>query len=128
MAALTAGRPTQRRSGLHWSWTVKSGAVAYQGGMAALDGGELVRASANASLIVVGVFAEPPVPGQRCLVERGCWQFANSTAADAITAADIGQPCYAADDQTVARTSATNTRPKAGIIRDVDAFGVWVEF
>lgn len=58
----------------------------------------------------------------------GTFHFANSAAADEITAADIGAACYAVDDQTVARTSGTNTRSKAGIVDDVDANGVWVRF
>ena len=54
--------------------------------------------------------------------------FANSAAADAITLADIGADCYIVDDQTVAKTSATNTRSVAGKVFDVDAEGVWVDF
>jgi hypothetical protein len=32
------------------------------------------------------------------------------------------------DDQTVAKTNGSSSRSVAGIIRDVDADGVWVEF
>lgn len=56
----------------------------------------------------------------------GSFRFENSAAADAITLADIGSVAYAVDDQTVARTSATNTRSPAGVIDDVDEYGVWV--
>jgi hypothetical protein len=58
----------------------------------------------------------------------GTFRFGNSAAADEITAADIGNVCYAVDDQTVAKTHATNTRSPAGTIEDVDAYGVWVRF
>ncbi|PKP71855.1 MAG: hypothetical protein CVT82_00350 [Alphaproteobacteria bacterium HGW-Alphaproteobacteria-4] len=58
----------------------------------------------------------------------GVYRYANSAAADAITAAEIGKACYAVDDQTVAKTSATNTRSKAGVVEMVDAQGVWVRF
>lgn len=58
----------------------------------------------------------------------GVFRFENSAAADAITTADIGNACYAVDDQTVAKTSATNTRSPAGVVEDVDDMGVWVRF
>lgn len=58
----------------------------------------------------------------------GVFRFANSAAADAIAAADIGNVCYAVDDQTVAKTHATNTRSPAGTVEDVDDLGVWVRF
>ena len=41
---------------------------------------------------------------------------------------DIGSDCYIVDDQTVAKTSGTNTRSVAGKVFDVDADGVWVDF
>ena len=58
----------------------------------------------------------------------GVFRFQNSAATDQITAADIGSVCYAVDDQTVAKTHATNTRSPAGTIEDVDDQGVWVRF
>lgn len=58
----------------------------------------------------------------------GVYRYANSAAADEITAAEIGTACYVVDDQTVAKTSATNTRSKAGLVEMVDAQGVWVRF
>ncbi len=60
--------------------------------------------------------------------KKGVFNFANSTAGDAITRADIGNDCYIVDDQTVAKTNGTNTRSVAGKIVDVDARGVWVKF
>uniref|UniRef100_A4WS40 Uncharacterized protein n=1 Tax=Cereibacter sphaeroides (strain ATCC 17025 / ATH 2.4.3) TaxID=349102 RepID=A4WS40_CERS5 len=58
----------------------------------------------------------------------GVFRFANSGSTDAITKADIGKACWIVDDQTVARTSATNTRSRAGIVEMVDELGVWVRF
>ncbi|MEP9350576.1 hypothetical protein [Xanthobacter sp. KR7-225] len=60
--------------------------------------------------------------------ERGCFRFGNSADGDLITRADIGATAYVVDDQTVAKTNGTNTRSPAGIIRDVDDLGVWIEF
>lgn len=59
---------------------------------------------------------------------EGVFRYANSSAGDLITTADIGAVCYIVDDQTVAKTSATNTRSPAGAVVDVDALGVWVRF
>ena len=61
-------------------------------------------------------------------VEKGVFRFNNSAAGDAITAADIGANCFIVDDETVAKTSGTNTRSVAGTVFDVDARGVWVKF
>ena len=59
---------------------------------------------------------------------EGVFQYANSAAGDLIATADIGTVCYIVDDQTVAKTSGTNTRSPAGTVVDVDANGVWVRF
>jgi hypothetical protein len=60
-------------------------------------------------------------------VERGCFKFGNSSAGDAIVLADVGSNCFIVDDQTVAKTNGSSTRSVAGIVRDVEADGVWVE-
>lgn len=52
-------------------------------------------------------------------VEFGVFQFANSSSTDAIAAANVGDVCYAVDDQTVALTSNGDLRPPAGIITEV---------
>lgn len=63
-----------------------------------------------------------------CEYEIGCFLFDNSGSTDEITIADIGNDCYIVNSTTVAKTSATNTRSKAGQIVDVNANGVWVDF
>ncbi|SMH62538.1 hypothetical protein [Azospirillum agricola] len=59
--------------------------------------------------------------------DRGVFRFANSPSADAITLGDYGKTVYAVDDQTVAKTNGGGARPAAGIVRNVDALGVWIE-
>ncbi len=44
----------------------------------------------------------------------------NSATTDEITAADIGSVCFAVDDQTVAKTSASGTRAIAGLVISVN--------
>ena len=56
----------------------------------------------------------------------GSFLFANSAAGDLITIADIGKPCFIVDDQTVAKTDATATRSRAGIVDAIENASVWV--
>lgn len=56
----------------------------------------------------------------------GVFQYANSSAGDLITQADVGTKCWVVDDQTVAKTNGTATRSPAGIVEGVDAGGVWI--
>jgi len=53
-------------------------------------------------------------------VEYGVFGYANSAGADAISAAHVGGNtlAYAVDDQTLALTSASGTRPLAGVISE----------
>lgn len=134
MAALTAPRSTVARSGDLREPPVKAATTIYLGAMVAIDSsGWAVPASAVATQKVIGraesAGANATGANGDILVRvgAGIYRWANSSAGDAITRADIGADCYAVDDQTVAKTSATNTRPRAGKIFDVDASGVWVD-
>jgi hypothetical protein len=125
---------TQRRDSVNFSFPVKGATFIPVGAMAAIDAtGHLVNAAAVAAHRVVGV-AEADIDNSAGIdaalngpVKRGCWKFGNSASADLIARADVGQPCYVVDNQTVAKTSNSNARPVAGVIRDVETDGVWVE-
>ncbi len=135
MTALTSDRDTRFRETLYREPPVKGNVVLYAGAMVALDAnGYAVPASATSTLIVIGR-AEARYDNTdgadgaiRARVRRGCFSYNNSTSTDAFTAADVGKTAYAADDNTVAKTNGTNTRPVAGTVFDVDALGVWVTF
>lgn len=135
MTALAQDRQTLRRDGSDYSRPVAAATIIHAGGIVAVDtSGDLVPGSADATLKVCGVSDEHvdnsagAAGDKTCRVVRGkVYRFNNSAGADEITAADYGATCYVVDDQTVAKTSNTNARPAAGIIRDVDANGVWVE-
>lgn len=60
-------------------------------------------------------------------VERGCFGLVNGTGDDAITVADVGQVCYALDDQTVTRTSQNGTLPFAGRVARLEGGLIFVE-
>lgn len=98
-------------------------------------GGYVTKGAATASLVAIGVAnvtADNTSGSNGSIslpVRSGCWWFANSSSGDEITNADLGNYCYIVDDQTVAKTDSSGTRPAAGIIRGVDAtLGVAVEF
>lgn len=138
MAALIANRNTPQL--LDPAPAPRSGAVAASQKIYA---GAIVMRNATGYL-VKGVTATGLVGAGRCeaLVDNsagvagavtaeyapGVFRFDNSASGDLITTADIGNVCYVVDDQTVAKTHATNTRSPAGVIEDVDSQGVWVRF
>lgn len=103
----------------------------YKGSAVAINSaGTLVPASADPTLQVVGV-AEDGVNNTSGLSLTaipliGNFYFANSGTTDAITDGDIGKLCFAADDNTAARTSALGTRPVLGRVCGVDSNGVLV--
>lgn len=134
MVALTTDRRTQERLAGIRELGVLANTTVFAGAMAAVDAaGWVVPAAAVAAHRVIGRNEQrvtgSAVSGEvRAKVKTGVFKFANSTSGDLIGRADIGQPAYVVDDQTVAKTSASNTRPVAGTIFDVDADGVWIRF
>lgn len=135
MTALTADRNTPRAQGdllvldLAAATKVFAGAIV----MRNAAGNGLKGATATGS-VGVGVAIEQvdnsagAAGDKTAQVRVGTFRFANSAAGDLITKADINKPAYIVDDQTVAKTSGTNTRSIAGMIAGVDAQGVWVRF
>ena len=135
--ALTAGRKIQERPDKQYGWPLAAGATVQQGSLAMLVAGAIAPAApqatsaAAAAVLVVGVVARvaPPAPAHPPPVlplRKGTFLFANSPGADAITLSAVGQPAYAVDDETVALTSSSSLRPRAGTIVDVESDGVWV--
>lgn len=58
---------------------------------------------------------------KRAEVLSGRFWWANATAGDLITIADVMNDCYILDNQTVAKTDGTGARSRAGKIIEVDA-------
>jgi hypothetical protein len=134
MAALTKDRNTKRRDGVVHSDPVAATTKIFAGSLVCLNAaGNAVPGSTSTTLKARGVAQEQvdnlagAAGAVRVESRRGVFPFANSTSTDEITRADIGASAYIVDDQTVAKTSGTNTRSVAGVIRDVDSDGVWVE-
>ncbi|SIP96031.1 hypothetical protein [Bosea sp. TND4EK4] len=133
MTALNADRNTPTRKSDLLERPAAAAKRYYAGALLALDAnGRLVPGATATTLKGVGRcegFVDNAAGADDAVtvkVRRGSFRWNNSTAGDAITAADIGADCYIVDDQTVAKTNGTNTRSVAGKIMDVDAQGVWV--
>ena len=62
-------------------------------------------------------------------VRRGTFLWDNSASADQITVANLLQDCYVVDDHTVALTSGSSTRHRAGKVMGIDSVtgGVFVQ-
>jgi len=134
MTATTEGRNTKRRDGKQFSFPAAA-SLCLAGTIAVLNSsGNAEMGTTATGKVAVGVFDETVdntggvAGGVQVATRRGCFQFANSASTDAIANTDIGTTCYIVDNQTVAKTSGTNTRSVAGVVRAVDSAGVWVEF
>ncbi|WP_425099141.1 hypothetical protein [Tropicibacter sp. S64] len=136
MAALTKDRNTARfEDGLRRG-DVAAATLIYAGAIVMRDSsGNLIEGQTATGLVGVGR-AEERVDNSAgsagdltCDYRMGVFAYANSASGDLITKADIGNVCYAVDDQTVAKTNGSSTRSPAGIVDYVDAQGnVWVRF
>lgn len=133
MTALAAARNTPERAGDVFGIPVKASTACYQGGLAVIDTGYAAPGRTATGLVAVGRFEEDAdnsagaAGAIKARIKRGVFKFANSGSSDAIAQADVGADCYIVDDQTVAKTSGTSTRSRAGIIIAVDSDGVWVQ-
>lgn len=136
MAAATADRNTRQRAGHSRSIPVAAATKIPAGVMACVNASNLlVNGATSTTLKCVGVTnatvdnsagAASAINGE---VYTGIWgPLANSSAGDQIALADVGADCYIVDNQTVAKTTASNTRSVAGKVFDVTAEGVWVDF
>lgn len=129
MAALSSNRNTPARDG--WAYMeriVAAGATIHAGAMV----GQLAVSATAApmgtalTMTALGRAEAAASAGGLLTIRRGVFRCDNS-GADPVTLADYGATVYAVDDHTVARTDGGGTRAAAGIVRDVDAQGVWVE-
>jgi hypothetical protein len=111
---------------------IKASAEIFAGSIVCLDTAQrLVPGAATASLIAFGVALEYAKDtsgvdlSTKCRAKPGVFgPFTSATGGgDDIAADDIGKVCYVVDDQTVALTSDTSTRPVAGKVHSVDANG-----
>lgn len=131
---LTADRNTLAKEGNFINAPVAAAKKIYEGALVALDASGNATPGLVATTLKSAGRAEENIDNstgaagdKRVLIRKGVFKFGNY-AADLITRADIGNPCYIVDDEQVARTNGTSTRSVAGTIFDVDTDGVWVRF
>lgn len=134
MSATSAERNTKRRNGDRLSLPAAASKV-LAGTIVVINAAGFAEAATTATGKKAAGVAEETVDNSagsagdlQVPVRRGVFQFANSASTDAIALTEIGSTCYLVDNQTVAKTDGTGTRSAAGIVRDVDADGVWVQF
>ncbi len=143
--ALSAPKKTQKMAGGGLlSLGVVAAVAILQGGLvmtssgyarparAGQGAGDLAKIADVANCRVVGMALQSVTGGAAdgavtVEVEEGTYLLKNSAGVDAITVADIDGYCFVVDDETVASNSASGTRPRAGIVREVGSDGVWVE-
>lgn len=132
--ALTKDRNTVRREGVKFNDPVAPNTRIFTGALVCLNAAGLATPGSTSTMLKVRGVAQEQVDNRdgaagalSIETRRGVFAFDNSAATDEITRADIGNTAYIVDDQSVAKTSGTNTRSVAGVIRDVDSNGVWVE-
>lgn len=142
MANVTAERSTNRNSPesllpLVLNLPVAASTKIFKGAMVAASTvaatkGQAVKAGATTLQQVIGI-ANATVDNSAgaaaaLSIDVRCGTFAllNSATTDLIDLQHVGQPCYAADDQTVALTDNGGARPLAGTVAFVDSSFVWV--
>ncbi|WP_421780733.1 hypothetical protein [Kiloniella litopenaei] len=129
--ALTQDRKTARRSGHDFSFPMKAGTI-YAGALVVMDAGLAMPGFIDNKVTAVGVAKEGnscSVDGEQLIkVEKGFHRFNNSAGGEMITLADVGREAWIIDDETVAKGDGAGARSPAGIIADVDEFGVWIKF
>ena len=129
MTALAANRDTKERASLLFSFPVAASTKIYQGSLVCVNASGLaVPASTATTLKCVGraeQLADNSAGIARAIqvqAKRGCFKFVNG---ESIALANVGATAYLTDDQTVCLTATGKSI--AGIIRDVEADGVWIE-
>jgi hypothetical protein len=135
MTALAADRATPAKADNDLeSYGVKAATKIWAGALVVIASasGYAAGGTAATGLIAVGR-AEHAVDNsagangdQTIKVRAGIFRFDNSTSSDLIAITEIGTTCYIVDDHTVAKTSNSSARSAAGIVKNVDAQGVWV--
>jgi hypothetical protein len=133
MAALTTDHNTPRRLAERYSDPVGPGQIIYAGAIVVLNGGDAEPGSTALALIARGVSAARAdntggAAGAIRVTSLGGPQAYRLDNDGSIARANIGANCYIVDDHTVALTDGTGTRSVCGLIVDVDADGVWVQF
>jgi hypothetical protein len=136
--ALTAGRTTKRMGdSAHpdiLSFPIADNVHIFNGSLVGLNSAGYVIPASASCIKIVGCAErdyDNTVLGHAAgaldvRIRQGTFQWANGSGVQALTVADEGKLCYAADDQTVQKGDAAGTLPVAGTVVLVETTGVWV--
>lgn len=130
MTAATSDRDTPRREATTFDFPAKGGKLFFVGALVAIDSatGLAAPATGAATETVVGVSMHRRdttgiADGATAVkVRRGCVRLP-ADPANPYTLADIGTTAHALDDATLSKAG----KAAAGIVRDVDDAGVWID-
>jgi hypothetical protein len=90
-------------------------------------GADAAAQAANAATCrVVGTCIGDLDAGGRYPVRTGNFNFKIGAAADALSLADVGRDVFVIDSDTVGKTNPSSTRPKAGVLIDIDGATAFV--
>ena len=130
MTAQTKARSVIEHEGVFSRAPVKGSTTIHQGALVVTENGLAIPGKTGTALTVLGVAVKTVVNGgsdgdETVDTKRGVFDFDN-LGADAVVAGDVGKDCYIVDDQTVAKTHATNTRSVAGKVISLEGGRVFV--
>jgi hypothetical protein len=120
------------RDGRDFAFVRKPGAVIARSELVMLEAGlacparpgvgaDAAAQAANAATCrVVGTCVGDLDAGERYPVRTGPVNFKIGAGGDALTLADIGRDVFVIDVDTVGKTNPNTTRPKAGVLIDID--------
>lgn len=131
MTALTESRYTRHREGTVTAHAVKGAAHIFKGAIVCADStGYAVPGSDSVGYTFIGVAIEDADNTNGAdgdlkvrVMGRGVFSFAKGGS---ISQADMGQPLYIVDDQTVAVVSTTTNDVQLGRLEGFDGTDVWV--
>lgn len=130
--ALTSERGTLKQARGPRAYPVAAAVKTYKGGIAVLASGYVKPGVTATGLLAAGMFIDSVnnVAGAAgdalAQVEEGTFLF-DVASADPVTQADVGADVYIVDDETIAKTSGTNTRSVAGKLIGVENGMAWVK-
>ncbi|MBV1702617.1 MAG: hypothetical protein KGQ46_12430 [Hyphomicrobiales bacterium] len=129
MTAQVADRQVSQREGRAFRFPVAAATIIFEGSLVVRNGVVAQPGATAVGLVALGIAksqadnrlgAAGAIPVR---YEAGCFHF-NIDPADPVTLADVGNPVFITDDNTICRTNGAGTKSQAGFLAAVDAHGV----
>ncbi|SNY91388.1 hypothetical protein SAMN04515647_1610 [Cohaesibacter sp. ES.047] len=133
---MSEAKKVSRRKGDDYAHPVKAAVSIGGGRLVVIDGTGFAQEGHEAAGLTVAGLAHSSVDNSKgadgaktvsTMRGKELYRFENDVA-DPVTRAHLNASCYIVDSETVSSSSNTSARSEAGIVRDLDDTGVWVEF